>query len=115
MRPVVTTSPGMKRWTIPLSVLVAMLLTVDTAGAQQFYPPAPGASRFDPLIPKPPEPKITIPVVPKMDELPNRNYVPTSPRPSFGERTSRCLDAGAAAGLGPNQRAAFSRSCALRD
>jgi hypothetical protein len=50
-----------------------------------------------------------------MDELPNRNYAPTSPRPSFGERVSRCLDLGAAAGLGPNQRAEFSRGCALRD
>jgi len=100
---------------IPACGLVAMLAVVDAVGAQQFYPPAPGASQFAPPVPKPPDLKITIPVVPKMDELPNRNYVPTSPRPSFGERTSRCLDAGAAAGLGPNQRAAFSRSCALRD
>jgi hypothetical protein len=110
-----TTFFHMKRWMIPVCVLVTMLAVVDSAGAQQFFPPAPGASRFDPLIPKPPEPKITIPVVPKMDELPNRNYVPTSPPPSFGERTSRCLDLGAAAGLGPNQRAEFSRGCALRD
>jgi|EndMetStandDraft_5_1072996.scaffolds.fasta_scaffold583709_2 hypothetical protein len=105
----------MKRCIIPFVVSTLVLAAVATAGAQQFYPPAPGASQFAPLIPKPPELKITIPVVPKMDELPNRNYVPTSPPPSFGERVSRCLDAGAAAGLGPNARAAYSRSCALRD
>ncbi|WP_291703427.1 hypothetical protein [Bradyrhizobium sp.] len=105
----------MKRWMMPLVVPILLLAAVEVAGAQQFYPPAPGASRFAPPIPKPPELKITIPVVPKMDELPNRNYVPRSPRPSFGERVSRCLDAGAAAGLGPNARAEFSRGCALRD
>jgi hypothetical protein len=105
----------MKRLTIVAFALMSVLAMVDAAGAQQFYPPAPGASRFDPPVPKPPEPKITVPVVPKMDELPNRNYVPTSPRPSFGERFSRCLDAAAAAGLGPNERAEYSRGCANRD
>ena len=100
---------------IAFVVPILVLAAVQAAAAQQFYPPAPGASQFAPPVPKPPDLKITIPVVPKMDELPNRNYVPTSPRPSFGERTSRCLDAGAAAGLGPNQRAEFSRGCALRD
>jgi hypothetical protein len=99
---------------IPFLVLIPMLAAVDAAGAQQFYPPAPGASRFDPPVPKPPELKITVPVVPKFDELPTRNYVPTSPRPSFGERVSRCLDAAAAAGLGPNARAEYSRGCASR-
>ena len=105
---------SMKRWMIRFVVVMLALAVVDSAAAQQFYPPPPGASRFDPPIPKPPEPKITIPVVPKMDELPNRNYVPTAP-PSFGERISRCLDGAAAAGLGPNQRAEYSRGCALRD
>jgi hypothetical protein len=100
---------------VPLLVLIPALAIVDVAGAQQFYPPAPGASRFDPPVPKPPDLKITVPVVPKMDELPNRNYVPTSPRPSLGERIGGCLDAGAAAGLGPNERAEYSRGCALRD
>ena len=105
----------MTRWMIPLLVLLPALAFVDVAPAQQFYPPAPGASRFDPPVPKPPEPKITVPVVPKMDELPNRNYVPTSPPPSFGERFSRCLDTAAAAGLGPNRRAEYATGCASRD
>jgi hypothetical protein len=105
----------MKQFMIVAFALMSVLAVVDAAGAQQFYPPAPGASRFDPPVPKPPEPKITVPVIPKMDELPNRNYVPTSPRPSFGERISRCLDGAAAAGLGPNERVEYSRGCANRD
>jgi hypothetical protein len=38
--------------------------------------------------------------------------VPSSPPPSFSDRVVRCLQQGAAAGLGPNDRAAYSRSCA---
>lgn len=105
----------MKRFAIVAFALISMLAVVDAAGAQQFYPPAPGASRFDPPVPVPPGPKITVPVIPKMDELPNRNYVPTSPRPSFGERFSGCLDAAAAAGLGPTARAEYAGGCANRD
>ena len=100
---------------IPLLALTVTLAGFGAAGAQQFYPPAPGASRFDPPIPVPPGPKITVPVVPKFDELPNRNYVPTSPRASFGERFSHCLDAAAAAGYGPNRRADYARGCANRE
>jgi hypothetical protein len=48
-----------------------------------------------------------------MDELPKRSYAPT-PHPSFGERISKCLDDAAAAGLGPNERATYSRNCATR-
>ena len=105
----------MNRFTIVAFALMSTLAVVNAAGAQQFYPPAPGASRFDPPVPVPPGPKITVPVVPKMDELPNRNYVTAPTRPSFGERFSACLDAGAAAGLGPNARAAYAGGCANRD
>jgi hypothetical protein len=100
---------------VPGLVLISTLAAVAAASAQQFYPPAPGASRFDPPVPIPPGPKITVPVIPKVDELPNRNYVTAPTRPSFGERISRCLDAAAAAGLGPNERAEYSRGCANRD
>ena len=34
------------------------------------------------------------------------------PRGSFGDRISKCLEEGAAAGLGPSQRSAYSRACA---
>jgi hypothetical protein len=43
---------------------------------------------------------------------PQQNYVPTSPRPSFHDRVVRCLQEGAAAGLGPSARAAYSSACA---
>jgi hypothetical protein len=105
----------MKRWMIPVFALLIALVAVDAAGAQQFYQPPPGASRFDPPIPQPPAPNITVPVVPKVDELPNRNYVTAPTRRSFHERVSGCLDAAAAAGLGPNERAEYSRGCANRD
>ncbi|HWX61148.1 hypothetical protein [Bradyrhizobium sp.] len=100
---------------IPVTVLMSTLAVVGAARAQQFYQPAPGASRFDPPVPVPPGPKITVPVIPKMDELPSRNYVTAPTRPSFGERFSGCLDAGAAAGLGPNARAQYAGGCANRD
>jgi hypothetical protein len=43
---------------------------------------------------------------------PQQNYVPASPRPSFSDRVVGCLQQGAAAGLGPSDRAAYSRACA---
>jgi len=93
-----------------------LLITVagcNAAAAQQILPGTPS------LLPPPPAPlpppTITVPVVPKMDELPDRNYVTRAPRPSFGDRITTCLHAGAAAGLGPNERADYSRACANRD
>jgi hypothetical protein len=53
-----------------------------------------------------------VPVVPKMDEIPRQAQ--PSPRPSFSDRITGCLQEGAAAGLGPNDRAAYSRACANR-
>jgi hypothetical protein len=100
----------MKQAAILICVLSAVLATA--AAAQQI--PL-GASKFDPpLPPPPPPPSMAIPKVPKMDELPSRNYV-NAPRPSFSDRITSCLEAGAAAGLRPNARAAYSRACANRD
>jgi hypothetical protein len=33
-------------------------------------------------------------------------------RPDFSDKVQRCIHAGAAAGLGPNENAAFTRRCA---
>jgi hypothetical protein len=94
---------------IIICTVVAVLAFGDIASAQMLPP---GASRFDPLPPAPPpSPKIEVPVVPQMDAPPTRNFTST-PRPSFSDRINTCLDEGAASGLGPNERAAFSRSCA---
>ena len=51
------------------------------------------------------------PVIPQMDAPARQNYAP-APRPSFGDRVTKCLDDAAAGGLGPNDRAAYSRGCA---
>jgi hypothetical protein len=93
------------------AVLVA-LAVVNTASAQMLPP---GASQFNPPpLPPPPPPKIEVPVVPQMDAPPSQPTVQPSERGSFGDRINSCLDEGAAAGLGPGERAAYSRSCANR-
>jgi hypothetical protein len=93
------------------AVLMA-LVAVNTALAQMLPP---GASQFSPPpLPPPPPPKIEVPVVPQMDAPPSQPTAAPSDRGSFGDRINSCLDEGAAAGLGPGERAAYSRSCANR-
>ena len=102
----------MKNLSILICALVAALVAADTASTQVMIPP--GGSQFNPPLPAPPPPpKIEPPVVPQMDAPLRQNYAP-APSPSFSDRISRCLDEGAASGLGPNERAAYSRSCANR-
>jgi hypothetical protein len=96
------------------AILAALALTLVLSGAAsaQFIPP--GGSLLNPPVPAPPPPpRIEAPVVPQMDAPPTRNYVPSA-GPSFGDRISTCLDEAAAGGLGPNERAAYSRECANR-
>jgi hypothetical protein len=89
---------------------IAATLAFGSAASAQMIPP--GQSRFDPPPIAPlPSPKIEAPVVPQMDAPLTQNYTST-PGPSFSDRVTSCLEEGAAAGLGPNARAAFSRSCA---
>ena len=114
-----------------LIVLSAVVVSGD-AGAQ-LYPP--GGINNQPVIPyptapaAPPPPAITVPTVPQMNSPPPFALQNTKPgivtqdtppkqvlkrdrRPSFSDRVARCLDDGAAWGMNPNQRAAYSRSCA---
>jgi hypothetical protein len=83
-----------------------------------------------PTAPAPiPPPRIEVPVVPQMSnpppfalqnttpgvvtqDKPPKQVLKSSRRKSFSDRVARCLDDGAAWGLGPNERAAYSRSCA---
>jgi len=75
----------------------------------------PGGSLYNPPLPAPPPPpKIEVPAIPKMDEAPKRSYAPVARQKSFGDRVSKCLDDAAASGLGPNERATYSRNCATR-
>jgi hypothetical protein len=99
----------MKHSSIIICTVVAVLAFGGIASAQMLPP---GASRFDPLPPAPPpSPRIEVPVVPQMDAPPTQNFTST-PGPSFSDRINTCLEEGAASGLGPNERATFSRSCA---
>jgi len=93
-------------------LIAAALLQASSAMAQV----PPGTTPLSPpLPPPPPPPKIEVPKIPKMDELPSRNYVkPSTGNSSFGDRVSKCLEDGAAAGMGPNERSTYSRNCANR-
>jgi hypothetical protein len=78
----------------------------------QILPPG-GAALTPPPPPAPPPPSMAVPVVPQLDAMPSRQNAPPS-RGSFGDRITGCLQDGAAAGLGPNDRASYSRACANR-
>jgi hypothetical protein len=102
----------MKHRLIIVGAVISALLLGGGASAQLIVPP--GGSQFNPPLPAPPSPpKITVPVVPQMDAPANYNYAP-APRPSFSDKITGCLDEAAASGLGPGERAAYSRSCANR-
>jgi hypothetical protein len=102
----------MKRLSIISFAVAAALFAANAASAQLLIPP--GGSKFNPPLPAPPPPpKIEVPVVPQMDALPSESYQP-APTPSFGDRITTCLSEGAANGLGPGEREAYSRNCANR-
>jgi hypothetical protein len=102
---------GMKRSLLYCGVVIFALFAQGAVA--QVVPP--GGSLYNPPLPAPPPPpKIEVPAIPKMDELPKRSYAPIAPQKSFGERVSKCLDDAAASGLGPNERATYSRNCANR-
>jgi hypothetical protein len=94
------------------AALVLPVLTVGPFAAAQLLGPNIAPSNPPPPAPPPP-PKMDVPVVPKMDAPPRANL--KAPRQkSFGDRITRCLEDGAAAGLDPGDRAAYSRACANR-
>jgi hypothetical protein len=93
-------------------LMVSVLFFTEATNAQLFQQP--GVSPVIPLPPPPPipPPKIEVPVVPQFDAPPQQNLKPLSRRKPYDERIVRCLDEAAAAGLKPNERAAYSRACA---
>jgi hypothetical protein len=94
-------------------LLLAFVLLPASPACAQVLPP--GSSPLSPpLPPPPPPPKIEVPAIPQLDALPSRNYVNPPVANSFGDRVTQCLDDGAAAGLGPNERSTYSRNCANR-
>ena len=102
---------SMKRSLLYCAIVIFALFAQSAVA--QVVPP--GGSLYNPPLPAPPPPpKIEVPAIPKMDELPKRSYAPIAPQKSFGDRVSKCLDDAAASGLGPNERATYSRNCANR-
>ncbi len=111
-------------------VAVALALVLAPAMAIAQIPFQQPPSILPPPPPPPPPPKIEIPQVPKMDSPPpfqlqnttpgrvRIDTVPKTPgvrgsrRSSFSDRVTRCLEEGAAMGLGPNERSEYSRACA---
>jgi hypothetical protein len=92
-------------------VCAAILALAGGPASAQVIPP--GGSQFNPPPPAPPPPpKIEVPAIPRMDAPPSQPRVQGLQRGSFSDRISKCLDDAAAAGLGPNERAAYSRGCA---
>uniref|UniRef100_Q07KQ8 Uncharacterized protein n=1 Tax=Rhodopseudomonas palustris (strain BisA53) TaxID=316055 RepID=Q07KQ8_RHOP5 len=95
-------------------LLIVVMASAAPAGEAraQFLPP--GSSALSPPPPAPPPPpKIEVPAVPQLDAAPSRPTAPIAKK-SFGDRVIQCLDDAAAAGMKPNQRAAYSRACANR-
>jgi hypothetical protein len=99
---------------ILIVIYLASVLLAPGAASAQFIPP--GSSPLNPPLPPPlPPPRIEVPAIPQMDAPPSQPSVAVSPRGSFSDRISTCLDQAAAAGLDPAGRAAYSRSCANQD
>jgi hypothetical protein len=99
----------MKPTSIFVGTAIAALIATNAAFAQLIPP---GGSQFNPPLPlPPPPPRIEAPVIPQMDAPIRQDYTPP-PRPSFSDRINACLDEAAAGGLGPGERAAYSRACA---
>ncbi|TPQ31710.1 hypothetical protein C2U70_23560 [Bradyrhizobium guangdongense] len=100
----------MTRHTVSILLVIAVaLLAGEGARAQSTLP---GTSQFNPPPPPPPPPpKIEAPKIPQLGVVPSPNYKPI-PRNSYGDRFSKCLDAAAAAGMGPGDRGTYARGCA---
>ena len=90
---------------------LAVLLGAAAASAQ-IQPPV-NPALIVPLPAGPPPPKITVPVVPKLDTVPAPKNI-SPPRASFGRRITDCLQDGNAATLGPGDREFYARNCANR-
>ena len=95
-----------------LRSLAILALLAGSPASAQILPPG-GGVLTPPPPPPPPPPSMAVPVVPKFDAMPSQPNAPAQRR-SFGDRITDCLHDGAAAGLGPNDRASYSRACANR-
>ena len=95
------------RFAIAVLLVAATAIGAQGASAQSSLGLGPTPpSMIMPPPPSPPPPKIEVPVVPKMNAPLPPPKANLQSRGSFSDRVAPCLDQGAAAGLGPNERAA---------
>lgn len=112
-----------------MAVCLLCIVPLGTGAFAQVYTTPGGRAVLPPPPAPPPPPAITVPQVPTMNSPPPFALQNTTPgyvregrppkqvlkpqrRESFDRRISRCLDEGAAMGLGPGERSAYSRNCA---
>jgi hypothetical protein len=92
-------------------ILLALLLATAPALAQQPGHLLGGAPAPPAMMPGPTVSPGYAP--PRQFVFPDRPPVEVpGGRPDFSDKVQRCIHAGAAAGLGPNENAAFTRRCA---
>jgi hypothetical protein len=97
-----------------LCVAAATLLVLSLASMPQALaqdPTSPPPNILPPPPPPIPPPRIEVPRIPKMDEIPTSPRAALPRQKSFDRRVQECIAEGAAAGLNPNERAAYSRAC----
>ena len=98
---------------VSAAVMLSIFVTLGGVPAALAQDPSlPNPTLLPPPPPPPPPPKIEVPRVPKMDEIPASPKAPLQRRGSFSDRVQGCIEEGAPMGLGPNERAAYSRACA---
>ena len=95
---------------VGIGAIVISLAIALPASAQD--PTFPQPNLYAPPLPPIPPPKLEIPKIPKMGEVASPPGVKMPQRGSFSDRVSRCIDEGAAWGLGPNEGSAYARACA---
>jgi hypothetical protein len=95
---------------VALLSIAICLPGAQAAHAQDLSVPPPNL--LPPPPPPPPPPRMDIPKVPKMGEVPTRQRTARPRGESYGDKVIQCIHEGSAAGLGPNERAAYSRVCA---
>jgi hypothetical protein len=95
---------------IGVGAIAFCLVVTVPALAQDFS--SPPLNILPPPPPPPPPPKIEVPKIPEMGEISSPPSVSLPQRGSFSDRITRCIQEGAAAGLGPNERSAYSAACA---
>lgn len=102
----------MKRLVAIILMMTVMAVSTPQHAVAQVIGPTTSPTLLPPPPPAPPPPKIEVAPIPQM----NAPLAPPQPnlgqRGSFSDRVGRCLDYGASQGLGPNERAEYSRACA---